>query len=69
MRKLIIIEFNPQNIGDTNKAISTALENEKNSVLKPSSNLIDMECLILLNKNNFYGYDSSAYGKVFELEK
>lgn len=69
MRKLMIIEFNPQNIEDTKKAIFAALEDEKNSVLKPDSNLIDMECLILLNKNNFYGYDSCTYGKVFELEK
>lgn len=69
MRKLMIIEFNPQSIEDTKKAIFAALEDEKNSVLKPDSNLIDMECLILLNKNNFYGYDSCTYGKVFELEK
>lgn len=65
MKKVTIIEFNPQDEDDTIKAITS----EESLLLKPSSNLIATDCLELLTKNKFYLYKDWEYGYLFRKNK
>lgn len=69
MRRITMIEFSPQNEDDTLEAIEiakTILNTKEDVLLKPTTVLIDTECLTLLTQYKFYIRNTMEYGKVFE---
>lgn len=64
MRKVMFIEFNPQDIKDTNEAIKVALEEKV--LMKPCSNLIKTDCLHALTLAGFEFCETIDYGSAFK---